>query len=145
MTEPVIAAPGRRRTPPWWVAFAVVAAGCVAGAVLARSSWWGPAFAVSVAGLMVTARGRVPASYRPGWTRSTVLVTLGAACAGGAYAFAVPPWGPRTALSWGFFLVPVVVVAGITAGDLGFGRSGVATKLQMLERDVGAADRFRRR
>lgn len=77
-----------------WLAGAAVAVVAVALAVVTPSSPWGALFALAVAWAMVAARPVVRASYAPGWTRSVVLVTAGAVCAGGCYAFSVGPWGP---------------------------------------------------
>ena len=98
-------------------AAAVAVAASVAGAVLERSSWWGVAFAGAVAATMLALRPVVPVPYRAGWTRSVLLVSLGAVCAGGTYAFAVPPFGPAgTAFA---FLVPLLLVAAWLAKGAG--------------------------
>jgi hypothetical protein len=77
-----------------WVAAAVVVLASVVLGLVAPASWWGVTFVVGLAALMVLLRGVVPESYRPGWTRSTVIVLLLALCGGGSYAFGMEPWGP---------------------------------------------------
>ena len=143
--DPVLAAPPPRRPAPWWVAYALALVACVAGAVVAPSSWWGLAGVGAVAGLMVTLRPWVPASYRPGWTRSTVIVTVAALCAGASYAFAVRPFGPRPAVAWPFGLVLLAGTLLAATEGFSFSRRGAFRKYDSYREAVRHAERYGRR
>jgi hypothetical protein len=147
MTSPdqVIAAPPPRRPVPWWVAFALAAVACVAGAVLLPSSWWGVAGVGAVVGLMVTLRPWVPASYRSSWTRSTMIVSVSGACAGVSYAFAVRPFGPQPAVAWPFGIA-LLVGTFLAVGDgFAFSRRGAMRKYDNYRDAVRRAERYGRR
>jgi FtsH-binding integral membrane protein len=106
----------KRRRVPWWVLWLAALVACVAGAVRAPSSWWGVAGLVAFGGLMASLRAWVPASYRDGWPRATVLTAIAAALGGGSYAFAVAPFGPRPAVSVVLGLLLLAALGG-TAGS----------------------------
>ena len=144
--EPVLASPPRRPAP-WWAAYAVAVAACVAGGFLVPSSWWGVAGAGAVFGLMVTLGPWMPASYRAGWTRATVIVTAAAVCAGGAYAFAVPPFGPRPAVAWplAVLLVGGAFAAATDGMAWGRGGGGVYRKYGHYQDAVRRGERYGRR
>jgi hypothetical protein len=121
-----------------WLAGAGVAVLAVVLAVVAPSSSWGALFAVGVCAAMVAARPVVRASYAPGWTRSVVLVTAAAVCAGGCYAFSVGPWGPLPVVAIPLGVVLLLGMASTVADampgpGLGPGRRNAAYVAKMSQ------------
>jgi hypothetical protein len=115
-----------------WLAGAAVAVLAVVLAVVTPSSPWGALFAVGVCAAMVAARPVVRASYAPGWTRSVVVVTAGAVCAGGCYAFSVGPWGPLPVVAIPLGVVLVLGMASTVADAMPSGgrRAGYVAKME---------------
>ncbi|HEU0132876.1 MAG TPA: hypothetical protein VFQ85_17990 [Mycobacteriales bacterium] len=106
-----------------WVLAAVVVVATLVLGVVAPSSWLGVVFVLAVAGLMAALRGAVPQSYRVAWRRSTLIVVGLAACAGGSYAFAERPWGPRPVVAWPLFVVLMIGLL-VTVADAAQVRRG---------------------
>jgi peptidoglycan/LPS O-acetylase OafA/YrhL len=129
-----------------WLLGAAVAAGSAVLALAAPVSWWGATFALGVLGGMLAARPVVRASYRPAWTRSVVLVTLGATLAGSCFAFAVEPWGPRPAVAWPLGIALLVVVFGTVADAVPSGFSTSIIGKRRLPREwIPPEERYGRR
>ena len=96
-----------------WALAALVAAGCVAGAVVSPSSWWGVGIAVAYAATMLLAYPVVPESSRDGWRWGALLTAVCVTLLAGIYAFLVEPFGPRpvVALALGALLATAVAAA----------------------------------
>ena len=124
-----------------WVGGAAVALGSVVLAVTVPSSWWGASFVLGVLGALLAARAVVPESYHRGWTRGVVLVTLAAACAGGAYAFAVEPWGPVPQVAWTLGILLFTVAVASVADYMPSGVSDPATVMGKLDKLPGGSRR----
>ena len=74
-----------------------------------------------------------------------MIVSAAALCAGGAYAFAVPPFGPRGVVAWPLGLLLLAGVGVTVADGAAFGRVGALGKYSNYQDAVRRSQRYGRR